>query len=312
MQLLRVIGCRFFQFLIHLGSLQGTAPAGAGAPDGSGSYGTFSSAGAGVGRGLDASGNDALCHAPPAALLGGMSSMPPPPGTRDICGMGPPTRPTYHVPAERGRTPFSPLEAFPQPLFSPARTSYDSGQENLQPAAQLAWGWRSVDRRCRGRAPVRHPRRHLRRRRTTRYRLARWCLPAPRLVNRCCRGRAPVRLPRRHLRRRRTTRYRLARRRPPAPRSARRLGAGVRSDSGAPAHEAPPASDAAAGRTAAAARSWTAAGGGTAAACPSAAARAAFVETFGLPALPITSSPKARYISKRLLPLRGFSLAVSA
>ena len=47
------------------------APAGAGAPDDSGSYSAFPSAGAGVGRRLDALGNYAL-PAPPAALLGGL------------------------------------------------------------------------------------------------------------------------------------------------------------------------------------------------------------------------------------------------
>ena len=48
---------------------------------------------------------------------------------------------------------------------------------------------------------------------------------------RCPKHRAPVRCPRQHLRKCRTTRYRIARRhRPPAPRSARRLGACVRSE----------------------------------------------------------------------------------
>ena len=71
---------------------------------------------------------------------------------------------------------------------------------------------------------------------------------------------------------------------------------------GAQAHEGPQAS------------SVAAAGGGMAAARPSAAARAALVEPLGRPALPTTSSesPKARYISKRLLPLRGSSLDISS
>ena len=45
-------------------------------------------------------------------------------------------QPCPHLTPERegGQTPFSPLEVFPQPLFSPARTSYDSCQVNLQPS----------------------------------------------------------------------------------------------------------------------------------------------------------------------------------
>ena len=49
--------------------------------------------------------------------------------------MGPPTTPTvgHPIPEGGGRTPFSPLDTSPQPLFSPARTNYNVGQENLEP-----------------------------------------------------------------------------------------------------------------------------------------------------------------------------------
>ena len=98
------------------------APAGgAGAQYGSGSYGTFSSAGAGIGRGLDASGNDVLRPASPAALLGGRSPMPPPRRRLErATGAAWVRQPRLHLTSqwEGVRTPFLPLETFLQPLFS--------------------------------------------------------------------------------------------------------------------------------------------------------------------------------------------------